>query len=187
MARLQISRTTDPATEPITTAEAKEHLRVDTSTEDDFIDDLIQASREYVEEDCGISLVEQTWVQHFPKFRSTLLLARPPALTLVSLKYLDEDGAEQTVATPTDLYRLDTVSLPSRLLEAVDADFPDILAADDAVRVAFTAGYSTVPESLRAALKLVLAAIYERRGDGEALSLPDSYEWLVRPFRVMYW
>ncbi len=40
---------TDAASEPLTTAEAKLHLRVDGSTEDTYIDNLIKAARIYCE------------------------------------------------------------------------------------------------------------------------------------------
>jgi len=41
--------TVEPAEEPVTTAEAKDHMRVDTSDDDTLIDGLITASRLYAE------------------------------------------------------------------------------------------------------------------------------------------
>ncbi len=52
---------TPPATEPVTLAEAKVHLRLETALDDDYVTALISAARQYTEQVCWRALVTQTW------------------------------------------------------------------------------------------------------------------------------
>jgi len=52
--------TSGPASEPVTLAEAKTHLRVDGSAEDTLIASLIITSRLHVEAGLGLALVTQS-------------------------------------------------------------------------------------------------------------------------------
>lgn len=60
-----------PLSEPVTLAEAKTHLRVDTDyiTDDSLIRGLITAARQHAEQICRRSLIDQTWklaIDQFP-------------------------------------------------------------------------------------------------------------------------
>ena len=61
--RFVLARTLNPVLEPVTLAEAKLHLRSYTSdiAEDDLINGLLVAAREWVEDYTGRALVEQRW------------------------------------------------------------------------------------------------------------------------------
>jgi uncharacterized phiE125 gp8 family phage protein len=50
-----------PSVEPITLADAKSHLRVDTSAEDTLIQSLIMASRLHIEAALDLALITQSW------------------------------------------------------------------------------------------------------------------------------
>jgi hypothetical protein len=65
-----LTLTTAPAAEPVSLAEAKLHLRVDTdvTADDDLITSLATAARQWVEEICGRSLITQTWQLALPGF-----------------------------------------------------------------------------------------------------------------------
>ncbi len=53
---------TAPAVEPISTSEAKLHLKLDSDTTDDtLIAALITAAREIIENMTGRALINQTW------------------------------------------------------------------------------------------------------------------------------
>ena len=59
---------TPPDGEPITLAQAKAHLRVDNALDDTYINALITAARQYVEEVCWRGVLLQTWELVLPSF-----------------------------------------------------------------------------------------------------------------------
>lgn len=92
----------------------------------------------------GRCLGEQTLDLLSPAF--TCKLPCPPVLSVVSVKYLDSDGEEQTLASGA--YRL-----AGQYLLSTD-DWPTTTTAPDAVRIRYVAGYETVPERARQAVIL---------------------------------
>src|SRR3954462_13141 len=99
-----------PATEPLTLAEAKLHLREnDTTSQDGLIADLARAARQFVENETGRSLITQQWrltLARFPAFGECIRLGRPPLISVESLKYYDSSGALQTLSPSA--YYVDT-------------------------------------------------------------------------------
>ena len=55
--------TTEPATEPLTLTEAKEHLRVDGTDEDTLITSIITVARKLCENYTNRAFITQTWTQ----------------------------------------------------------------------------------------------------------------------------
>ena len=55
-----LTRSVDPTSEPLTTADAKTHLRVSGSDEDSYIDILIEIARRQLENDSKINLVRKS-------------------------------------------------------------------------------------------------------------------------------
>ncbi len=60
--------TSGPATEPVTVAEAKAHLRLDSDAEDVLIASLIITSRLHLEAALGLALIAQGWTLHLDQF-----------------------------------------------------------------------------------------------------------------------
>ena len=90
---------TAPSSEPITLAEAKLYLRVDTTADDALITALITAARETVERYTSRALVTQTITQVldcFPGFG--FRLAVHPVQSITSITYKDSNGSDQTLA-----------------------------------------------------------------------------------------
>jgi uncharacterized phiE125 gp8 family phage protein len=73
-----LTRTTPPAVEPVTAAEAKAHCRVDTTVDDAYIATLITASRQWCEEYLDRSLVNTQWTLRLDAFPYEIPLPRPP-------------------------------------------------------------------------------------------------------------
>lgn len=155
---MRLFRVTQPAEEPVTVAEAKIHCRVDHSEEDALIAMLIKAARLSCEHETGRTLVSCQWELVADKFTAPLAIAYD-ASAIVSVKFLDANGVQQTVA-PED-YTLGA----SGLLWPVES-WPDIGDKPDPVRVRYSAGYATaadVPASLKSWIFLHVAHFYKNR------------------------
>jgi uncharacterized phiE125 gp8 family phage protein len=171
-----------PSLEPLSLADAKVHLKVDGTEEDALIGQMIVAARLACEHALGRALLEQVWERVLPAFPAAgILLGKPRVQQIVSVKYVDEDGVQQTLAP--ELYALDADSGPGWLFCALGAQWPGTRAVPGAVRVRFTAGYgaeaASVPANVVAWLKLQVGALYRNReafaGSGAAIELPGRF------------
>lgn len=196
---MSIRLITAPAVEPITLAQAKEHLRVDHTTDDNLITAMISAARDYCEKWTARAFVTQTWelvVDEFPT--AEILIPLPPLQSVTSIKYDDGAGVEQTLAT--DQYEVDTVSQPGWVVPITTGWPTSIFEGINAVRIRFVAGYNpssnspddlvvNIPGSLKAAMYLYIGQLYDQREDivvGTIVNkLPSgNVDFLLRNFRV---
>jgi uncharacterized phiE125 gp8 family phage protein len=159
---------TAPTEEPVTTAEAKLHLRVSHSDEDTHIARLVAAARRRCETETRRALVTQTWeltLQDWP-CDERIILPLPPAQSITSITYVDSNGATQTIAS--SVYKL-SVGTPGIISLKDDQSWPyDLRDEADPITVRFVAGYgaaSTVPESLKAGILVLVGTLYENRED----------------------
>ncbi len=163
---MSLTLITAPSLEPMTLAEAKLHLRVDGTDEDDLITALIVAARRRAEHLLTRALITQTWELTLDEFPAAdIQLPKPGVLSIVSVKYLDSAGVEQTVDSAD--YALDAATIPGWVLLASDATWPTTYDGANAVRVRFTCGYgpaaSDVPADVVAWCKLQVGALYRNR------------------------
>jgi len=204
---LSLSRTSAPSKEPVTTAEAKTHLRVDTNAEDSYIDALVTAAREHVEQVTRRALITQTWELSLDDFPDSIwfdepfepwirhgekpiLIPRSPLQSITKIEYVDTDGTTQTLSASK--YRVDSKSEPARVTEAEGEVWPTTDMVTNGVTVTFEAGYgdnpSDVPQSIRHAIKLLIGNWYEHREQsvvgGSFSELPRAVDALLAPYRV---
>lgn len=183
---------TEPAEEPLTTAEAKAHLRVASgqTADDDLIDSYVKAARQDLEiVYYWRTLVTTTLDYYLPAWPSgsTIALPRPPLASITSLQYTDSDGATHTVDAGD--YHADTVSLPGRLALAYGKSWPTAtLKTSNPIVVRYVAGYggaSAVPEWAKWHLRVLAGMYYENREAVTlapgivAAKLPQFYESLL--------
>ena len=183
---------TAPATEPVSLADAKLHLRVDGSDEDDLITALIQASREAAEHQLGRALITQEWERVLDAFPpAEIELGMPPVTGITSVTYIDT--AEVSTVMDAADYSLDADRLPGWLLPAYGEDWPSTLDTPNAVRVRFVCGYgasaSDVPAAIVAWIKIRIGTLYKHREQiavGVSVSdLPGAFvDRLLDPYRV---
>jgi uncharacterized phiE125 gp8 family phage protein len=177
---MDVRTITEPGVEPIPLAEAKIHLRVDQSDEDDEIGRKIRSSRVYCEKISGLAFITRTLAGTLDEFPTgnggLLLLPHSPATELVSVKYYDVDGNEQTLDAAD--YEFDPHSKPARLRPTVGSSWPATETRFAAVEIQWKAGYgdtpTDVPEDIRSAMKLALGDLYEQR---ESIVLGLNVNW----------
>jgi len=180
-----------PADEPVDLAEAKAHLRVSTTDDDVYIQQLIVAARRWAEHFTQRSLVTQTWDWYMDNgFPGEIFkVPQAPLQSVTYIKYIDVNGTEQTLST--SIYTVDNKSEPGRIYESYNQDWPDVLDTFNNVNIRFIAGYGTpedVPEDFAHAIKIMIAHMYEHREPvivGATISnVPESAEALLWPYRV---
>lgn len=160
---------TAPTVEPVSLAEAKDHLRVDGDDEDTLIEALVGAARAWVEETYGRALTTQTWdlaLNGFPRCR-WISIPRAPLQSVTSLTYYDEDLSTSTVFSSAN-YQVDTLRTPGVLALKNNVFWPtDTLRPSSGVVVRFVAGYgataASVPEPIKQAIKLLAGTMYLHR------------------------
>lgn len=179
---------TPPAAEPVTLADAKLYLRIDTVDEDDLIRTLITASRLLIEAASGRLLIHQTWrlVMDAWPASGTARLPLAPVSQIVAARVFNAQGvptlvaasalALETGADPPAIWVQASVPGPGRTLAGIEID---LLAGYGAVAAA-------VPEPFRQAILMMVARWFEQRGDagqrGDA-RLPADVMALIAPYR----
>jgi uncharacterized phiE125 gp8 family phage protein len=187
---------TAPAVEPLTLAEAKLYLRVDSTTENSLITGMIVSARQMVETYTRRALATQTWDFRYPWFMDTrrpLIVPKAPLQSVTSVTYLDEDGTSQTLGASNYAVRTfsgavagrgyvelkDDVSLPSVYTDAI---MP--------VTVRAVCGYGVaadVPDGLKMAIYLMLGDLYEQRQEtmmSVSSKTKTTTERLMSPYRI---
>ena len=165
---------TPPAVEPVTLAEAKSHLRVDSTADDAYISTLVTAAREWVEQYLDRALIRQQLVmtlESFPVADDEIVLPRPPmategASTAVSVAYTLASGATATLSTSQ--YRVDRHRTPGEVQTLYGATWPaDRMEDENSVTVTWWAGYgasgSSEPAAIRHAILMLVGHWYESR------------------------
>lgn len=188
-------RKTAPDQDPISLSEAKAHLKVIGSEEDETILRLIRAVVDEVDGATGWlgrCLCPQVWTLKLDAFPRTggVRIPLAPVQTVDEVRYLDPDGVVQTWAG-TDWEALPHLQETKLLLPAYGKSWPSVREGRMGVEVDFTAGYASpdhVPGDLFHGLLLVLGRWFENREDvikGTISSkLPFAAETLLSKYRV---
>ena len=186
-----LTETVAPSVEPITTVEAKLHLRVDHGDEDAYIDTLVAAARQYIELVTRRSLVNTTFTLKLDAYPTEIRPPRSPLSSVTSITYVDTDGNTQTEAS--SVYNVDTDTEPGRISLAFNQSWSDTREQNNAVVVTFVAGYgaaaSNIPAALREVVKMLTAHYYEFRqpviSGTIATKIPMHIESLIWMHRVL--
>lgn len=161
---MPLTLVTAPATEPVTLAEAKAHLRVDVADDDTLIAALIVAAREHAERFTHRALITQTWDWSVDGFPAIIVLPKPRLVSVTSITYMDSVGNSQTLAVSN--YTVDGKSEPGRIVPAFGNQWPVTQGVINAVTVRFVAGYgdaSAVPQGIKQAMLLMVGHWYDHR------------------------
>lgn len=181
------SKKTDATTEPVTVAEMKQQLIIDSSFTDDdtLIGAYIGAARLQCEAYTGISFIHSTWtetVDYFPTCREIWLSVGNVA-SVTSIKYVDSDGDEQTFDSSN--YIVDKNGSRCRIALAYGKSWPTSRMQANAITIEYISGFgaaaSDVPEAVKIAIKLSAAYLYEKREDA-VKKLPTASELFLQQY-----
>lgn len=181
---------TAPSGLPVRLDEARLQARLDTTDDDPLLEIYLQQLVEAAQHRTGRALITQTWELVLDAFPACeILVPLPPLQAVISIKYDDSAGNEQTLSAAD--YKVDTASVPGRIVPAYGKSWPATLAQIAVVRVRFTAGYGaaeTVPAGIRhwmLARLATYAACREQLAERQTLELPRDYtDGLLDPYRI---
>ena len=198
---------TEPASEPITLAEAKSYLRVDSSGDDALITSLIISARKLCEEHMQRAIMSQTlqlfidtteeidqplWegmrTGPYLYYHKNYIDLPMPTVTAVTHVKTYDDSDNATVFASSNYY-VDNARQPARVVLRTGETFPTALRVANAIEVQYVTGYAnanSVPEPIKFSIYQVLTYLYEHRGDmyeGKT-SLPATASRLLSPYVV---
>lgn len=146
-------------------------IEPDVTVDDDLIGLMITAAREHVEVQTGRQLITSEIVEVFDSFPpgaanthgGRLHLQRVPVQSVESVGYLEKG----VLATwDSGEYRVDTIFEPAAIVPVYGESWPVPDKTAGAVRVTYTAGYSTaadVPSDLKQQILKIVSEMYEYR------------------------
>lgn len=192
--RYAIRVVTQPPYEPLSLAEAKAHLRIDDDITkwDALVTSYIKAARNWCEAFTGRALVQQTLEMSLDTYPSAGVfeLPRTPIVSVDSIKYVDNNGVEQTWAAAQ--YQTDLSSEPARIALAYGGTLPSSIRGDlNEWRVRFTAGYpvgspndqagytENIPDMLKLAMKVHITGSFENMLD-RLVKTAETIAWPLR-------
>ena len=185
-------RVTAPADYPIMLSEVKRQAKVTLDSEDDLIVLAMDAAVNEMDGANGYlgrCLITQTWELRLDDFRDTMKIPLPPLQSVSSVKYIDTNGTEQTLATT--VYDVLTNPEPGIVRLANSQTWPTVRREKDAVRIRFVAGYGasglSVPELIRQRLLIRAATFYEHRDElfvGHAVMPSPFVDSMLENFRI---
>jgi len=163
---------TAPTFEPLSVADVSEYLRLDDSPTDTLlISALITAARQHLENYLNRFIAEQTVELALTGWKDKIELSAP-LQSVTSIKYLDENGAEQTLAS--NQYIVDTYSEPAAIYPAYNVTFPNLYDQENNVKIRYVVGFTSggspdsnpLPDPLKFAMMLIIGDLYANREAG---------------------
>lgn len=163
----ELFQVTGPLSEPVTTAEAKAHLRVDIADDDDLIEVLVGAARRTFEQLNGRSLFTTTWALTLDGWPGDGIVAlpRPPLQSVTHIKYFDTAGTEYTWDAAN--YAVEVGRTPGRVSLGYGKSWPgENLRPGSPIVVTYVSGWTTtaaIPQEYKAAILLLVGHWYANR------------------------
>lgn len=166
--RYALTVVTGPTEEPLTATEAKLHLRVTATSEDELILRCVKAAREHAEKVDGRAYLATTFalrLDAFPGDDGDIFLPRPPLRSISSIVYIDSTGATATLSATG--YTTDIYSEPGRVRPSYSSSWPSTRDEPNAVTITYIAGTATtavnVPATRKVAMLFLVGHWYANR------------------------
>lgn len=174
-----------PVSEPVAVANVKTYAQIDSGFVDDdtLLSTFAKQARDWCERHTGRRFGEYQYDLYLDAFPSCgIELPFPPLVSVDGVYYIASDGNETELDSSE--YRVDSIdeNRTARIVRAYGVTWPSPRAVTNAVRVRFTCGYSTVPDTLLNAAYDFAKSLYDHaEPDLDKLQL-----WLA-PYVVHRW
>jgi uncharacterized phiE125 gp8 family phage protein len=166
----------EPAIEPVTLAETKSWLRLDSADEDDLLTALIKTARIRSETITNRAMITQTVQETFVRYSASGVIdfSFAPVQSINSVVKIASNGAE-TILTATDYF----ADLDNNRIKV------NSLSGAASFRIEYIAGYgllsTDVPAPLKTAILLQIAWLFEHR-DEDSEFIPRSAQLLLASY-----
>jgi len=189
------SEASGASAEPVSVAQVKSHLRIDSTADDVLLALYIKAARQAAEDITKRALIDTQWELTIDTLDADKIdLPRPPLATSsteVVITYTKSTGDTTTVGTTA--YAVEHRNEPGFIRVAYESSWPsDIQDSEGAVRIVYRSGYTTsnpAPEAIKHWIKLRAGAMYENReplitGVSQTDLNRDFVDGLLDPYKV---
>lgn len=180
---------TGPADTPVTLAFAKKARRIQSTSEDEVLEQYLAAAVEQVEMDADLKLMPQTWLMQFDRIECLeIWLPITPVLSVSGIQYRDPSTEELTTLDPSG-YNLEKRGLPARLSPATGSTWPTAANRPGAWEVTILAGFvnaAAVPLRAKQASVMLFGHFEQNRelvSERNTKAVAVSYDRLVQGLR----
>lgn len=171
-----------------TLLELKNHLRIEHTDEDTYLEALISSAIAQIENDTQRKFTETNLTLKLDGFEPEIELPVVPVAGVVSVKYVDENEQIQQLQS-SDWY-LDTRPMKAILSPAYLTSWPRTSDIPESVEITYTVGGGTMPTPIKQAALLLIGHWYANRETvvvGTITSqLPMAYQSIIQPYRVPF-
>ena len=190
----QLTETSTSVVEPVSLYEAKQHMRVDIPDDNIFIQSVLTAAREHVEQHCNRSFAAHTYRADLPGFYDVMELPMRPVQSITHIKYYDTASPSVLQTLANTVYALNN----GVIRRGLGQSWLSTATRADAVQITFVTGWrdnsspqgvgADCPHSVKAAILLLMADLYEHREyqlayPGQLLET-RTFKMLLAPHRV---
>lgn len=180
---------TPPTTYPVSLAETRAQLGIETTDHDATLAGIIASATELAEVYINQALITRTYkgfLDSFPACRH-IDLPRSPLQSVTHVKTYDDADAATTMDAAD--YYVDAASLTGRIVLRQSGSWPCVERVANGIEIQWVAGYgddpADVPEMIRLGVMITVGWLYENRGDEAApKTLPPAAEALLLPHRI---
>ncbi len=178
---------TPPAIEPVSIADAKAHLRLETNADDLVVAALIVAARQQIETSLQVCLIARTFalfLDAWPEPNVPVTVPVAPVVDLIAVRSFAPDDISTTLELAN--FEFDP-GPPARIARRGGIGTFGRLRRMNAIEFTFAAGFgpsqSDIPQSIRQAVLHRVTQLYEHRGSSTEGVPPLPVDPLIAPWR----
>lgn len=171
---MSVTQITQPAVEPVSYEQARDHLNVEHDDDYNVIALCIKAARQLFETATKQILVQRTFDYSFDRFYDKIILPRSPVISVTSITYVTLTASPNTQTLASSVYALETGETPSYIYLGYNQSWPTHRGFKNDITVRFVAGYAddidsprdyaqNVPDDIKVAILMIVGELYKNR------------------------